>query len=280
MQQILHFGENLAFAVVVFFFIYIAKLIADWRTKKIDDDYEIEEESNLAIGIRRAGLYLGISIAMIGPLSSGGQLTFFNELKAMAADGILVLFLLFTARFISDKLILKGIDNDDEAKKKNAAVGTVEFAIYIATGLILNGSFSGEGGGFLTSIVFFALGQIVLILICRIYEAVTPYSLLEEIKNQNLSAGISLGGTVLAMGIILRSSVTGNFVSWGNDLIGFGISAVSGIVLLLILKKVTDKLFLPHTNLKTEIVRDKNSAALILTESVIIAFAIILSGVV
>jgi len=281
MSQIMSILQNSVYAFLVLFFIYAAKLIADWRTKDIDDDFEIEENSNLAIGIRRAGLYLGIAIGMTGPLltDSAGR-GFISDIGSMIVDGVVVVLLLFAARFLGDKYILNTIKNDDEAKDGNVAVGIVEFGIYVATGFILNGSFSGEGGGLIGSMLFFILGQVALVTLFKMYKKSVNFGLMNEIEEGNSSAGVAAAGILISFGIILRSSLLGAFTGWIDDVSAFFISALLGTILLIFIKKISEKLFLPHTNFRTEIKRDKNVAALILTESVIISFALVISSVI
>lgn len=126
--------------------------------------------------------------------------------------------------------------------------------------------------------MFVALGTLALYVLYVIYEWSTPYSVSDLILGGNIAAGISVCGLLIALGLILRASIAGPFISWTDDIKSFGESVAFGIVALLILRILIDKTFLPHTNLKTEIVRDKNAAALVLTESVVIGCAIIIAA--
>ncbi|MCP4219508.1 MAG: DUF350 domain-containing protein, partial [bacterium] len=153
-------------------------------------------------------------------------------------------------------------------------------ANYIATGLIIWGSFSGEGGGVLSALIFVALGQVVLLILFMIYQAITKFDIKAEIKKGNAAAGLAAGGILIALAVILRASLAGPFVSWTADLIGFGISAAAGIILLLVMRLLVDWLFLPNTTLQVEIERDQNVAAIAITEAIIIAVAIIISSVI
>ena len=266
------------YAAIVFIFIYIAKQIADWRTVDIDDDKEIDTNANASVGIRRAGLYLAIAIGMQGALSGPGT-GFINDIIALIIDGVQVVVLLFVARMINDKFLLPSINNDDEAKNKNEAVGITELGSYIATGLILNGSFAGEGP-FLSGIVFFILGQAVLVALFWLYEKITSFKLVDEIKKANNAAGIAIAGMLISIGLILRGAVSGHFTGWGSDIISFFYSAIMGIVLLLIFKFFIDRLFLPFTTLQNEIEKKKNIAALLMAESVLVAVSILISTLV
>lgn len=273
------FGKGFVFVIISILIIGLAKFLADRRTKEFDDDAHIDD-GNLAVGLRRAGLYLGIAIALsatIGGESSG----FLSDVIILAADGLLILVCLFSCRYINDKVMLGHINNDQECMKGNSAVGTVEACMYIATGFVINGSLSGLSNSFiegiLSTIIFFILGQFVLLLFGYLYEVITPFNVRDEIKENNLAAGLGLGGILIAMGIILRGSIEGPFTGWVTDIANFGMYALYGIIMLLIFRVIIDRILLPTTKLAVEIKEDKNIAALLVAESAIIAVAIIIA---
>jgi uncharacterized membrane protein YjfL (UPF0719 family) len=273
------FGKGFVFVIISVLIIGIAKFMADRRTVEFDDDAHIDD-GNLAVGLRRAGLYLGIAIALSASIG-GASVSFFSDVITLLADGVLILICLFSCRFINDKIMLGPINNDQECMKGNAAVGVTEACMYIATGFVLNGSLSGTNSNLmesvLSTIVFFILGQLVLLIFGYLYEVITPFNVRDEIKNNNLAAGIGLGGILVALGIILRSSIEGPFTGWGDDIANFGMYALYGIIMLLIFRAIIAKMLLPTTKLSVEIVEDKNVAALLVAESAIIAVAIIIA---
>ncbi|MDA3791339.1 MAG: DUF350 domain-containing protein [Desulfobacula sp.] len=283
-------SQAFTYVIVGIFFVWLVKRVDDWRTKEFDDDVHIDD-GNVAVGLRRAGLYLGIAIALSGAMG-GSSKGFFLDVIQLLVDGLIITGFMFSSRFINDFIMLGNINNDEECVKEftqpdgskvvgNAAVGMVEAGMYIATGFILNGSISGAGGNFFQSIastvLFFILGQMALLVFGFLYELITPFNVRNEIKDNNLAAGIGLGGILIALGIILRSSISGPFTGWVNDLAGFGIYAAFGIVMLLIFSVVVDKLLLPTTNIATEVKEDRNVAALIVVVSAINAVAIIIA---
>ncbi|MDD9302746.1 MAG: DUF350 domain-containing protein [Desulfobacter sp.] len=282
--------QGFSFALVGIFFIFLAKRLDDWRTRDFDDDRHIDD-GNVAVGLRRAGLYLGIAIAMAGALS-GSSSGFWTDLIQLMVDGLIITGFLFSARFLNDFIMMGHLENDKECIKEftladgrtvtgNTALGMVEAGMYIATGFILNGSLSGGGGSFFQSlfsaVLFFILGQMVLLFFGFVYELITPYNVREEIKKNNLAAGISLAGILIALGIILMSSLSGPFTGWMTDLAGFAIYTLFGIVLLLGFRTLVDRLLLPTTNLATEIKEDQNVAALVVVDSAVIAVALIIA---
>ena len=283
-------GQGFIYVIVGIFFIWLAKRVDDWRTKDFDDDDHIDD-GNIAVGLRRGGLYLGIAVALSGAMG-GSSNGFFLDIIQLLIDGLIIAGFMFSSRFINDLFMLGHINNDEECIKifqqpdgrevvGNTAVGMVEAGMYIATGFILNGSLSGSGGtffqGIVSAVLFFIVGQITLLLFGLLYELITPFNVRNEIKNNNLAAGIGLGGILMALGIILMSSISGPFTGWTNDLAGFGIYAFFGIVMLLIFRIVIDRLLLPTTDIATEVKEDRNVAALIVVVSAINAVAIIIA---
>ncbi len=276
---ILGFGKGFVFVIISVFIIWLAKFIADKRTKEFDDDVHIDD-GNLAVGLRRAGLYLSIAIAL-SAVVSGTSKGFSSDIISLVIDGIIVLVCLFSCRYINDKIMLGPLNNDKECMNGNAAVGMVEASMYIATGFVLNGSLSGLSTNllesFLSTLLFFILGQFVLLLFGFLYEVITPFNVRDEIKNGNLAAGIGLGGILVALGIVLKASIEGPFTGWRTDILNFGMYALYGIIMLLVFRAVIDKILLPTTKLSIEIKEDKNVAALIVAQSAITAVAIIIA---
>ena len=274
-------GQGAVYAVITFLFIVIAKKIADRRTTAIDDDHEIQENSNAAVGFRRTGLYIAYAVAFAGPLS-GASAGFVGDLVALLVDGVVITVCLFVCRIVNDRVMLAHIDNDQEALDGNTAVGLAEFGMYVATGFVLNGSFTGTSenlaGGIASALVFFVVGQAALLVCGYCYEIVTPFNIRDEIKKGNAAAGIALAGMLIALGIILRASIAGPSAGWTADFISFGIYTLYGIVLLLIFKKAVDRFLLPGTPIAVEVERDRNVAALAVTEAGIIAVAIVISA--
>lgn len=276
-------GIYMVYAAVVLAYIWIAKKWRDAATSKFDDDREIEQNSNLAVGLRRFGLYLGLAIGMSAALA-GETSGFVNDLKTLAIDGALVLVMMMVARFFNDAIILRGINNDDQAQAGNTAVGLIEAGSYIATGLIMYGAFTGGGGtllqGYLSAMLFAVLGQISLLIFFEAYEFSTSFNVREEVKRANPAAGLAVGCMLVALGVILRASITGDFQGWLVDIKSFALSTGYGIVLLLLFRKIIDWLFLPNTTLQIQVEQEKNVAAVAVTQACILALAVIIAGVI
>ena len=287
------------FVVILIAFMYVIKIVRNIITP-FDDDEEVEEKSNLAVGLRRAGLYIGLGIAIVGALTGvqaeingldqdaaiaelAGISVEVNEIGVaeqigrVALNGAIAVGLLILVGFFNDLVILRSIDNNEEVGRGNVAVGLVEAGGYVASGLILQGAFTGEGGGIASALVFSVLGQIALLAMYGVYQWATPFDVTAEIKDGNPAAAVAVAGMLVALGLILRASIAGPFEGWVIDLVTFGFYAVVSIVFLLIVRQVTDRLFLPNTDLATEIARDRNPAAISLAYGAIIAVALVVS---
>jgi uncharacterized membrane protein YjfL (UPF0719 family) len=277
-----HAVQGFGFAIECGFFMWLAKMVFDLTTMShYDPNYEIEENSNLAVGLDRAGLYLGIAIGMYGSVSSGVSHSFLQDSQALAVDGVMIVVFTLISRFLTNRVIIANIANQTALKQGNVAVGLVEASGYIATGLIMYGSVTGEGGAWWSIIVWFALGQLALLILVYLYEWMTPYKVVDNIKKGNVAAGLMLGGIMVAMGFILKGAISGPSLGWVMDLEAFAISLVNSIVLLLVIfHQLVDRIFLPGTTIKTEIERDQNSAAIAVVVSVKVAMALFISAIV
>jgi len=279
-EQLIGFAQALGYAAIAFVCMFIAKIVADLRVRRIyDPRVAIEESSNLAVGLRRGGMYLGLAVGMLGALQGGGG-GFVEDATLLAIEGIVLVGLMLLAREITDAVVVHGIKNDEACRDGNVAVGIVEAGVYIASGLVAQGAFAGPGGGLLSALVFFGVAQVALIVLAVAYEYITSYEVIAGIRDGNVAAGAMLAAMLVAFGFILRASVAGPFTAWVPDLIGFAVSAVCGIALLLALQWPIDRLFLPGTTLKQEIEGDRNVAAIAVAGSVKVALALVIGVVV
>lgn len=266
------------FVVEALIIAYIGILIFDASTK-FDENYLVIENSNLAVALRKGailiGLGVGLSSSLMGPVGNLWQ-----DTLNVAIHGAIILVCLFIAGLINDKFLLIGIKNDEEIEAGNSAVGFFEIGSYLATGMILKESFGGDNESVLNALIFFLEGQFVLVVFFKIYEWITPYNLVELVKDKNDAAGIAVGAMLTALGFILAASIAGPFTGLIDDVIAIAIASVQGIILLMIIRFVAAKLFLPKASLKEEIERDRNPAAVVQMDGFVIAAALITAAVV
>lgn len=136
---------------------------------------------------------------------------------------------------------------------KNAGTGSVAAAGYIATGLIIFGSLSGSGGTILASVVFWIFGQIILAVARVVYSFFSPYNIHEEIERNNIAAGVAFAGALVGIGNVLRVATNVDFTSWLNSIKILSIYSLIALVLLPIIRWLTDWILVPGETLSHEI---------------------------
>lgn len=264
----------------VFVILFIAVfMVGRWVNDALtsyDVNQVLTEEDNPALAISLAGYYLGIVIVYVGALRgpSHGLQTDVLLVGGYALGGIALLLL---SRYLNDTLILTGFSTDEEIlEDRNPGTGVVRFGSYVASALIVAGAIYGEGGGPLTALAFYALGQVALVLFVWLYDFATPYSLHDEIERDNFAAGIGFSGALVALGLIIMRAVSGDFVSWAGSLSILGLDLLIVFVYLVGVRLFFDKLVIPDSDLNFEIVQDRNVGAGLLEFAVSVGFSAVL----
>jgi len=273
--------DNILTAVILIILFYIiffiGKVINDLLHRNYNLTEELVEKDNPAIALATAGYYLGL-ILCIGGALVGPSHGILEDIIDLFVYGLLGIILLNLSWFICDKLILYKFKTADELiRDQNQGTGAVSFAASIASGLVIFGSISGEGGNIWTAVAFWTMGQILLILAGLIYNFITPYDIHKEIENDNVAAGVSFAGALIAMGIIVGLAAEGDFDSWSEDFSKFVYISISGLVILPFIRLLTDKVLLPGVRLSDEIAEQEKPN---LGAAYIEAFSYITAGLV
>lgn len=246
------------YLICAFALFYIGKLVKDLTTSGYRVREELVEKDNAALGVAMAGYYFGLVMAIGGTLSGPSQ-GLDNDLIDIGIYGLLSIVLMNLSRFVNDGLILHGFKIRDELiRDQNAGTGVVVAASYIATGLVIFGAVSGEIGGIVTTIAFWALGQVALVLAGLVYEWITPYSIHDEIEKDNVAAGVAFAGALVGIGVIVFHASAGNFISWAVNVQDFAIEVVAGLILLPIVRTIADVILLPGQKLTDEIANQEH----------------------
>lgn len=270
--QILHGGSLI---LLFMFIILLSKMVNDWLTP-FSVDEELTLKDNVAFAISIGGYLTATTIVFVGAMT-GPSKGIFQDLLLVGGYSILGIGLLNISRYINDSCILYKFSNVKEIiTDRNEGTGAVQFGSYVASGLIVAGSISGEGGGILTAVAFFVLGQVALIGFTWIYNVITPFDVHDEIEKDNVAAGIAFGGALIALGFILMKGASGNFISWSHNLKKFALDALLIFLLLPIVRIFFDKIIIPKSDLNHEIKNDRNIGAGFLEAMVMIGFSVVL----
>jgi len=277
------FSYDLALLVVLVIATWIGKLISDLLTLRYKTDEEIVGKNNPAVGVAMAGYYLGLMIAIAGVVLGPESHSFWKDLLNTGIYSIIAIILMNIARVICDKLVLYKFDDQKEiTEDRNVGTGAVMAGTYLATGFIISTSVSGEvsgewWNGLLSCLVFFILGQIVLILAGLWYRILIRYDVHKAIgDDNNAAAGIGFGGFMFAIGYIASSAMTGVSVSWASDIVSFALYVIVALIFLSIGYWITDVLFLPKATMSDEVGKQGNIAAAALSVAVNIGIAILI----
>ena len=289
------FPRGLVYVGVGVVVLVLAKFAQDFLTPyRINE--QLSHKDNTALGLSITGYFLGVIIVFVGVLYQ--PLTVirddqwqFNgdfgmdvlEVFLYAVAGILVLNL---ARILVDKLVLYKFKTEKEIiEDQNAGAGAVEFAVYIAVGLVIAAATAGAGvsadevtvvESIIRSVVFFVLGMAVLMAFALFYQMTTPFDIHEEIEKDNAAVGIALAGNLIAIALVIFKAVFGEFVGWTESLVGFAVFAVIGFVLLYVVRIIVDFALLPGTKVSDELAVDRNIGVAFIESGVVISAALIL----
>ena len=270
--------------VSVPFFASIALML--FAGKKLFDlttSYNFQEEltkkDNPAFGVAISGFIIGLAIALgASTYGVGGQSTA-DAFISLAIFGLLTIVLMRLSITINDKLILHAFCVHKEIiEDKNTGTAFVVGGSFVATGFMIAGALSGEsisfGAGIVDLLIYWAVGQSLLVFGGWLFQKITPYDVHHTIEHDdNTAAGLSFGGFLVGLGIIMMTSLSG---AGSNLLAEIGptfLIALSGTVLLVATRIIIDRLFLPSAPLAREVATEKNAAAGALACSLFVALS-------
>jgi len=244
-----------AILIAVFFVIFfIGKLVHDLLHREYKLTEELVEKDNPAMALAIVGYYFGLVLAL-GGIMTGPHTSIVDDILDLFIYGGLAVILLNLSWFLCDKIMLYRFKMSDElVRDRNMGTGAVAFGVSVSSGLIIFGAVSGDGGTIWTASGFWFLGQLILILAVGIYNLITPYNIHDEIEKDNVAAGVSAAGILVAMGIIVGLAAQGDFSSWAEDLPSYIAITVFGLIMLPVVRLLSDKILLPTVKLTDEIV--------------------------
>ena len=280
-------GWSIPLFVAAFGAVWFAKVLYQW-TERFDFAHELTEKDNPAFGTALAGYLIGTTIALVAAFPSQPATnlqTLLSALGALACQGLLAAVLMRTSVWLIGRFVLYKFGVDDEMiRDRNVGAGTVLAGGCIAAGLVLHGALSGESDSAWHAVrdllVFWAAGQIILIAGAWLFIHAVRFDVEKVIQENNVAAGISLGGFLAAVGIIVNAALSGASSDLGSELlVTFGCSLL-GLGLLVCSAIIGAWAFLPHSPVSKEIAVDKNPAAGLISAAAFIAAALLLARVI
>ncbi len=181
----------------------------------------LTEDDNPAMGIAIAGYLFGVFwavTALLGNLKDPAHhYELLPDLWNVLLYGVVGIVLL-TAVALGTCRVFLGTGIQEQLAARNVAAAIVVAGVYIATGLTYSGTLSGEGGSFGILLLFFLLGQLALLGITYAFRWLTSYDDVQEIAAGNVAAALALTGLLIAVGLIVRWAVAGNYTGFFHSL--------------------------------------------------------------
>ncbi|TMA87407.1 MAG: DUF350 domain-containing protein [Deltaproteobacteria bacterium] len=232
-----------------------------WLTGKVegyDPVNEILLRNNSALGIRYAFYVIAVVFALLGIFDRAqGD----SGVVEFALHALLAALLIHLSRYLNDWLILYDFNNNREViQEQNVAVSIVEGATYLASAYVISGAFYDWESGLWIAVIWFSIGQLLLIVLALLYRAVTR-GVAEALDNQNTAIGVSLGGFLLSGGIVCGAVISGPSRGWQHDFIVVITYILIWLALMVIAHFLSELLVFRSSRLSDEIMQQRNIAA-------------------
>jgi uncharacterized membrane protein YjfL (UPF0719 family) len=257
---------HLLFGLILeaFVILFVAKLARDWvlKTRGYLVDKLVVQERSSSAAISQAGYMIGILLGFLGTISFASKADGYGALVAhIALFGGLAIALQIAADRIGDRLIFRGLAGEG-AKDDNVSHAVGRAAVSIATGLVLRGSLADPSAGVVACLIWFVVGQALMILAVLFYCRLTPYDDLAEIKRNNLAAAFPITGILIGLGLVIEAAVAVKGDGGALDS-ALRVGKFLGVSLVLVwgFRLAASRILLPKAKLSSEIVEGKSVAA-------------------
>ena len=247
--------------ILVFVWLIVSKLLFDhffFREVKIEG--EIFHKKNVALALSYGGFLLAVSLLIYNTFA---YYSFWEELITLA----FLTILLMLSVFLFDLIFLRKIDLKKEILSQNVPAGLTQAVYFVASSLILSGAYWDKESltlSFAYSLIYLALGYILLFVVAFILARVLSLDFEEEIKKSNLSASLVLGGLTLSVSVVIFSALSGE--SLGSILTDIFITILYVLLttlLMLLLYLIFEYLIFRKVKLSKEILENNLSASIV-----------------
>jgi len=243
----------LVFLAICFVLVWIGKLVYGWFHPGARVDREVTARDNVAFAVALGGYYFGILIVVGGPLSAPSRGSLSWDALLVAIWGLVAILLLNVAALASGRVLFGGLDPASEVERGHLATGIVLAGSHVANALLILGAMSDEGGA-LPAAVFWIYAQALLYACAVLFLRWVRYDVRAELQRDNRAVGFALAGVLVAIGNVLRLSITGPFEGWVPGFMTATAYAVAGLALLFVARWLTDWLLLPGVTFHEEVV--------------------------
>lgn len=250
-EHLLPMFKSAVYILEAFALLWLAKLAYTGLHRRVDLNTELFGRNNTALAVALAGYLLGVVFALGGALS-GPSAGWQADLAGIALSGLKAIALMLVASFLCERALLPHFDNTKEiVQDQNLGAAFVEAGLHLANGLIILSILQGQGPWW-SGLAFWVLAQGVLLLAGLLYEWITPHHVHRELERDNAAVGLAFGGGLVGMGNILSLAAGGDFVGWQESLTFFAEDALFGLVMLFLIKRLSDMVLASGVKLGAE----------------------------
>jgi uncharacterized membrane protein YjfL (UPF0719 family) len=244
----------------------------------------LTEDDNPAMGIAIAGYLFGV-FWTVTVLLGNLHYELLPDLRTVLLYGGIGIGLLTVVALGTCRVFL-GMGVQQPLAARNVAAALVVAGVYIATSLTYSGTLSGEGGGFWIMLLFFLLGQLALLGITYAFRRLTSYDDVQEIAAGNIAAALALMGLLIAVGLIVRRAVSGDYTGFFHSVGSFLLALLLALVFYPVRQVLVQWILLGgpmhwrHSLVDSEITQDKNVAVGLLEATAYVTSALFLTNIV
>ena len=258
-STIMQFVTSMPFFFIMLLGIILGKIFYDKTT-----DYKFrsqligsaDNKTNWAFGVH-LGLYmLGLAIALKGVLAWQDKSP--TALMVAVVYALICIVLVRLSVKVNDLLILnKFAIHKEIVDKQCMGTALASGGSCLATGIMINGAVA--GGGIVPVLVYWVIGQIVLIVGGQVFQVITSYDMHQQIgEKDNIAAGLSFCGFLTGLGIVARTSMLNASNNLIDESVVIILVSIVGLVLLVLTRFLVDQLIIPKRDLSVEIADEKN----------------------
>ncbi|MEY5026065.1 MAG: hypothetical protein RLZZ244_1593, partial [Verrucomicrobiota bacterium] len=235
------FGWELPLFLLAMFALWFAKGVYQAR-ESFHFHSELTDRDNPAFGTALAGYLLGATLALSAAFPKTAPSSWPELGQSMgwfALQGGLVALLMGASGWILAKGVTPRFGVSLEmVRDRNLGAGALVAGGSVASGLVLQAALSGNSDSpllaFRDVLVLWAAGQLILVLGARCYCMVARYEVQKALEGDNVAAGLSLGGFLAALGIVVHAALRGASSDLAGELMVTGVFSLLGIGLLLL----------------------------------------------
>ena len=254
-----------------------------WTTP-FQHETDLLDDENPATAIVLGTYLLGVGIALVGTFFGRGEDPTLIATGKALVEGLLAMALLRLSIWVNNRFILYRFSIVKELREdRNLGTAICVGGSCIACGLIVNGALTGYSTGFLFGlldvIIYWFIGQVVLIVASYVYARLVRYDVHQLIEfDDNIAVGIGIGALFVSLGIVLRASLVGSGAgAMGVELVRTLLLAVTGIVGVVLLTWVVPWLMNRKSSYEDEVEMHGNVAISVVTALATVASAILLA---